>query len=91
MDNLYNDETGLPLDDGYLEGSLPPFLHESLKQMKKTWSKIDSGEKCWHWDDDYCTLQSDINCAEVEQIITPEQAWYLRKKYLRIEKPEKII
>ena len=38
------------------------------------------------WDCDYCNLQSDINSAEVNQIISPEQAWYLREKYLRMER-----
>ena len=38
------------------------------------------------WDCDYCSLQSDINNAEVNRIISPEQAWYLREKYLRMER-----
>lgn len=91
MDKLYDEKTGLPVDDGYLECSLPSFLQESLDQMKKAWARIDSGENYLNWDGDYCTLQSDINCAEVDQQITPEQAWYLREKYLRMQKPEKII
>lgn len=91
MENLYDEKTGFPLDDSYLECSLPSFLQESLDQMKKTWDRIDNGEKYMHWDEDYCTLQSDINCAEVDQQITQEQAWYLREKYLRMQKPEKIV
>ena len=31
-------------------------------------------------------LQASINIAEVEQIISAEQAWYLREKYLRMER-----
>lgn len=90
MDNLYDEKNGLPIDNSYLECSLPSFLQESLDQMKRTWDRIDSGEEYMRWDEDYCTLQSDINCAEVDQQITTEQAWYLREKYLRMKKPEKI-
>ena len=48
--------------------------------------KVDNGEDYTLWDCDYCNLQSDINSAEVNQIISPEQAWYLREKYLRMER-----
>ena len=82
----YDGETGLPKDSSYLECGLPPFLQESLARMKAAWGKIDSGEKYLHWDCDFCNLQSDINSAEVNQIISTEQAWYLREKYLRIER-----
>ena len=37
------------------------------------------------WDCDYCNLQADINNAEVNQVISSEQAWYLRERYLRME------
>ncbi len=87
----YDELTGLPKDKGYLECGLPEFLKESIKAMEDAWEKIDAGEKYWHWDADYCTLQSDINVAEVEQIISSEQAWYLREKYLRMEKEEPIL
>lgn len=78
--------TGMPKDKTYLEYGLPEFLKKSIKTMKNTWEKIDSGEKYTHWDGDYCNLQTDINNAEVNQIISEEQAWYLREKYLRIER-----
>ena len=54
--------------------------------MKEAWKKIDNDEEYYHWDIDYCNLQTDINIAEVEQIISSEQAWGLREKYLRIER-----
>ena len=79
-----SDETGLPADKSYLECGLPEFLQESLRAMIEAWRKIDSGEKYLRWDCDYCSLQSDINSAEVNQIISSEQAWYLREKYLRM-------
>lgn len=83
----YDEKSGLPLDKSYLECGLPGFLQESLEQMKAAWEKYDAGEAYLRWDCDYCSLQSDINSAEVNGIITSEQAWYLREEYLRIERP----
>ena len=80
------DEKGLPKDRSYLECGLPEFLQESIQAMVKAWQKVDNGEDYTLWDCDYCNLQSDINSAEVNQIISPEQAWYLREKYLRMER-----
>ena len=54
--------------------------------MVSAWDKLDRGEEYYLWDCDYCSLQSDINNAEVNRIISPEQAWYLREKYLRMER-----
>ena len=82
----YDSKTGLPKDKSYLECGLPQFLQTSIEEMKNAWEKLDSGEKYLHWDGDYCNLQSDINIAEVNQIISEEQAWYLREKYLRMER-----
>lgn len=83
----YDEKSGLPIDKSYLECGLPSFLQESLEQMKAAWEKYDAGEVYLRWDCDYCSLQSDINSAEVNGIITSEQAWYLREEYLRIERP----
>ena len=80
------DESGLPKDSSYLECGLPEFLQVSISAMKSAWHKLDSGQKYLRWDCDYCNLQSDINSAEVNQLISTEQAWYLREKYLRIER-----
>ena len=80
------DKNGLPKDISYLECGLPEFLEESIEAMKEAWRKIDNDEEYYHWDIDYCNLQTDINIAEVEQIISSEQAWYLREKYLRMER-----
>ena len=80
------DEAGLPTDRSYLECGLPEFLQESIQAMVNAWEKLDCGEEYTLWDCDYCNLQSDINSAEVNQIISPEQAWYLREKYLRMER-----
>lgn len=76
----------MPVDKGYLECGLPPYLQQSIENMKKSWEIEDSGEKNIHWDIYWCDLSADINSAEVDQIISSEQAWYLRTKYLRIER-----
>lgn len=80
----YDEKSGLPIDNAYLECGLPEYLQESLRQMKEAWEKVDGGEDYLHWDCDFCNLQSDINSAEVEGMINSQQAWYLREKYLRL-------
>ena len=70
----YNSETGLPKNKSYLERGLPSFLVASISAMQKTWDKLDRGEKYLRWDCDYCDLQTDINNAEVNQLINSEQA-----------------
>ena len=65
----------------YLECGLPKWLEESIDTYEK-------GKDSSVWDCLYCELQSDINVAEVEQLITSEQAWYLREKYLEISQEE---
>lgn len=84
----YDPVSGLPEDRSYLECGLPPLLRESVDAMIAAWEKLDRGEVYLHWDCDFCNLQADINCAEVDQVISSEQAQYLREKYLRIEKEE---
>ena len=79
------DENGYPIDKEYLECDLPKFLVDSIEQLKVSWDKHMRRESSC-WDDDYCELQSNINVAEVEQMITSEQAWYLREKYLHISR-----
>ncbi len=86
MDIASVDESGLPYDKSYLECGLPDFLQASVNGMRIAWERIDRGEKYLRWDCDYCTLQSDINNAEVNQLISEKQAWYLREKYLRMER-----
>lgn len=80
------DDNGLPKDSSYLECGLPQFLQDSIRAMIMAWNKLDSGEEYLRWDCDYCNLQSDINSAEINQLISPDQAWHLREKYLRMER-----
>ena len=82
----YDQETGKPLDQSYLECGLPDDLQTSIQEMQKSWAIIDGGSRDPHWDIYWCNLNADINSAEVERIISPEQAWYLREKYLRMER-----
>lgn len=84
--SLKFNEHGRPADNSYLECGLPEFLRESIAAMKDAWQKLDNGIEYLRWDCDYCNLQTDINNAEVNQIISTEQAWYLREKYLRMER-----
>ncbi len=82
----YDPITGHPQDKSYLECGLPPFLKESIQKMQDSWDILDKGEKDLHWDIWWCNLNADINSCEVEHIISSEQAWYLREKYLRMER-----
>jgi len=86
LSSPYDSKTGLPKDKNYLECGLPPFLSESIHAMVAAWDKLHNGEDYPRWDCDYCNLQSDINSAEVNLIISAEQAWYLREKYLGLER-----
>ena len=89
IDNAdYDTETGLPKNSSHYEKGLPPYLIQSIDAMKESWVKIDSGKKDTNWDLNWCDLNADINSAETEQEISPEQAWYLREKYLRMTKED---
>ena len=82
------DEKGLPSNKLYLECGLPKYLQLSLENMKKSWEIEDSGKRDIHWDLYWCELNADINSAEMDRTISSEQAWYLREKYLRMERGE---
>ena len=84
----YDIQTGLPKNEAYLEKGLPPYLVQSLDAMKRSWEIEDNGGRDMHWDVYWCELNADINAAENEQSISREQAWYLRRKYLRMEESE---
>lgn len=88
--NSYDAESGLPRDKAYLECGLPPYLQKSLDDMIKSWEIIDSGKKDGFWDLYWCELNASINSAEVDQEISSEQAWYLREKYLRMNRSNNI-
>ena len=73
---------GKPADKTYLELNLPEFLERSFLKWKEISRLLDKGERPDLWDCYFCEFQSDINCAEVSNQITSEQADYLRHKYL---------
>ena len=87
----YDRKTGLPTDKTYLECGLPEFLRSAIDVMQASWERLDRGERDLRWDCYYCELQSDINNCEIGGIISEEQAWYLREKYLRMERPGEIL
>ena len=57
----------------YLEFNIPDFLRYSIDMFNRN-------IKTSLYDIYYCTLQSDINVAEIGGNITPNQASFLRKK-----------
>lgn len=82
----FDAKTNLPVNKSYLECGLPPYLKLSLENMKKSWEIEDSGQRDLHWDLYWGELNADINSAEVDGVISSEQAWYLRETYLRMER-----
>ena len=66
------------INNDYLEFNIPTFLKDSI-------SKFNENLKTSLYDIYYCTLQSDINVAEVEGYISPNQARILRKNYLGVD------
>ena len=76
------DMNGKPVDSSYLECNLPVFLADSLSMFKDALKKQENGTSVTLMDCYYCELQSDINSAEVNNIISSKQAWFLREKYL---------
>ena len=58
---------------------------EDIMQAADSNNHYEAGEYL-RYDCDYCELQSDINTAEVGGEISPDQAWYLRNKYLGIRR-----
>jgi transcriptional regulator with XRE-family HTH domain len=67
---------------------LPIFLKEAIEKMEKSWIDLEQNNRSSLWDCHFCELQSEINIAEVERIISSERAWELRIKYLRINRGE---
>lgn len=86
--NGFDENAELPIEKRYMERDLPGFLTESIEQMQIAWERRENGNSS-HWERDYCELQSNINVAEDEGLISSEQAWYLREKYLRIKRSVK--
>ncbi len=84
--SAYQRDNGLPKSELRYEKGLPAYLQKSIDAMTASWKRRDAGETDLHWDLNWCDLNADINAAETDQEISSEQAWYLRKKYLRMER-----
>lgn len=67
--------------------NLPKSLQKAIEDMEMAWAKVDRGEGCLSWDCYFCELQSSINSAEVNGVISSDAAWFLREKHLRMERP----
>ena len=61
----------------YYEINLPGYLQHDLDAMKE-------GE--WPYDCLWGELYGSINCAFIDGDITEDHAWYLREKYLDMER-----
>ena len=47
----------------------PEYLKESINQYESALKEAESGKFCSHIDCDFCNLQSDINAAELQELI----------------------
>ena len=61
----------------YYEINLPGYLQHDLEAMK---------EGKWPYDCLWGELYGSINCAFIDGDITEDHAWYLREKYLDMER-----
>ena len=61
----------------YYEINLPGYLQHDLDAMK---------EEKWPYDCLWGELYGSINCAFIDGDITEDHAWYLREKYLDMER-----
>ena len=64
-------------DKEYYEINLPGYLQHDLDAMK---------EGKWPYDCLWGELYGSINCAFIDGDITEDHAWYLREKYLDMER-----
>lgn len=69
-----------------IDSTLPKFLRESIEAFLVGKEKHESGMGYSEFDMDYCDLQTDINVCEVEQMITSDEAWALRERYLGLQR-----
>lgn len=80
--------TELHDDQSRLEQGLPSWLQKEVDAMKRSWEIEDSGKRDMRWDTIWCELNADVNYAEIEGIITKEQADDLRQRVLRMKRRE---
>ena len=73
----YDEVTGKPLNKSYLEKDLPPYLQHDIDALVEGLRMHVT-----HLDCLVDEVYGSINSAEVDLLITTEQAAYLRTKYL---------
>ena len=78
-------EDGKPLDKSYLEVGLPKGVTTDIQNYLEAERIHDSCLDCY-----WCELYGTINSFQVADLITKEQADYLRKKYLHMDVDFKI-
>lgn len=71
---------GKPIDKSYLEVGLPKGVTEDINNYLEAKRTNDSCLDCY-----WCELYGTINSFQVAELITKEQADYLREKYLGME------
>ena len=76
------------MNQSYLELHLPEYQSDSVASFVQGLKRKETDENYCRFDCDYCQLQSAINCAEVDNEISSDQAWYLREKYLGLSKKD---
>lgn len=73
----------LPFD---VEASLPDYMKQSVENFKKGCEKDKTDPSYTEIDLDILEFSSDINNFEVNGIISSDVAWYLREKYLGMQR-----
>ena len=63
------------------EKTLPIYIQKDIKNFLKAKKNNDLSVSDW-----WCELYGSINSAEHNYEISEEVAWYLRKKYLEIDR-----
>ena len=71
---------GKPIDKKYLEVGLPVEVVKDINAYLEAEKTNDWSKDCY-----WCELYGTINSFQVAELITKEQANYLRKKYLHME------
>ncbi len=69
---------------------LPEYMLETIRKFEKSLALKKAGTPDYRLDCYYDELNSDINVLEVDGVLTSDQAWYLREKYLGRTREENI-
>lgn len=69
-----------------VESSLPESMKRSLATFKRGYLKYKTDPLYKEFDLDILEFSSDINSSEVNGDISSDTAWYLREKYLGMER-----